>query len=443
MKQKFILMMILIALALASLAGCAGDGNSTGAVKASGRVSANEVDIGPEIGGQVVEVRVQEGDAVKAGDVLFRLDDKLLRAQEDQAKAAVQTADAALTAARAQAEAARVQQSLAIQNARLQDQKSRVDAWAADQSSEINLPIWYFQKTEQIGAAEDEVKAAETYLKDQAANLDQALNKTSNAGFVSTEKRLAGAQAAFVVAVDVLDQAKSAKNNDTLNTAATDTHDQALKDLEAAQLEYRRVVTTNTAKEVLEARSRVAIAQARLDNARDRLSALQSGDQSLQLEAARAGVTQADAVVSQTGASLAQAKAALQTITVQIEKSTVRAPVAGVILSLSLEVGEIASPGGVVLTIGQLDQVELLVYVPESVYGKVKIGQVVSIQVDSFPGKTFDGKVSAIANEAEFTPRNVQTVDGRKTTVYAVKIAVPNPDQSLKPGMPADVTIKD
>jgi HlyD family secretion protein len=83
---------------------------------------------------------------------------------------------------------------------------------------------------------------------------------------------------------------------------------------------------------------------------------------------------------------------------------------------------------------------ELTVYVPVTDLGKIKIGQQVSIQVDSFPGKSYEGVVQSIADEAEFTPRNVQTVDGRRTTVFAVKIAVANVNQELKPGMPADVT---
>jgi len=95
--------------------------------------------------------------------------------------------------------------------------------------------------------------------------------------------------------------------------------------------------------------------------------------------------------------------------------------------------------GGTVLTIGQLAEVNLIVYIPETEYGKVKIGDEVSISVDSFPGKTYKGTVTYISDQAEFTPRNVQTVEGRRTTVYAVKITVPNADLELKPGMPADV----
>jgi len=84
--------------------------------------------------------------------------------------------------------------------------------------------------------------------------------------------------------------------------------------------------------------------------------------------------------------------------------------------------------------------VNLTVYIPETDYGKVNLDDEVSITVDSFPAKNFLGTVMTISDQAEFTPSNVQTIEGRRTTVYAIKISVPNPDLQLKPGMPADVT---
>jgi len=80
------------------------------------------------------------------------------------------------------------------------------------------------------------------------------------------------------------------------------------------------------------------------------------------------------------------------------------------------------------------------VYVPEDRYGQIQLGQTAQVSVDSFPGRAFEGQVRAIANQAEFTPRNSQTVEGRKDTVFAVRLSIANPDQALKPGMPADVS---
>jgi HlyD family secretion protein len=81
------------------------------------------------------------------------------------------------------------------------------------------------------------------------------------------------------------------------------------------------------------------------------------------------------------------------------------------------------------------------VYVPESRLGQVEIGQEVAVSVDSFPERTFTGAVVAIADEAEFTPRNVQTQEERVNMVFAVDVRIPNPDHALKPGLPADAVI--
>jgi len=118
----------------------------------------------------------------------------------------------------------------------------------------------------------------------------------------------------------------------------------------------------------------------------------------------------------------------------------ITAPADGIILTQNLQPGETLSPGGVVLTLGQLQEVNLIVYIPETEYGRVKLGDLVTIAVDSFPGKTYQGTVTHISDQAEFTPKNVQTIEGRRTTVYAIKITASNPDFDLKPGMPADVT---
>lgn len=209
--------------------------------------------------------------------------------------------------------------------------------------------------------------------------------------------------------------------------------DAAESELKSAQTDYDRLLTTKAAEDVLEARARLKVAQERFDRALDYYNSLLTGDQSMQVKAAEAGVQQAEA-------ALAQAQAALAVIDVQLKKTVVTAPVDGVVLTRGIEVGETLAPGGVVITIGQLQEVELVVYIPETEYGKVNLGDQVSIAVDSFPGQTFTGSVTYISDKAEFTPRNVQTVEGRQATVYAIKLSVPNPELKLKPGMPADVT---
>ena len=151
---------------------------------------------------------------------------------------------------------------------------------------------------------------------------------------------------------------------------------------------------------------------------------------------------QAETGVAQAKAGLEQAKASVETLEVQLSKTEVYAPASGVIMARNLELGEVVGAGSSGLIIGELDEVELTVYIPEDRYGQVQLGQEATIMVDSFPGESFAGKIIRIANEAEFTPRNVQTVDGRKSTVYGVVIRVPNAEWKLKPGMPADAIIE-
>ncbi len=89
-----------------------------------------------------------------------------------------------------------------------------------------------------------------------------------------------------------------------------------------------------------------------------------------------------------------------------------------------------------------LNELTITVYVPEDQYGKIKLGQQATVTVDTFPGQTFQAEVVHISDQAEFTPRNVQTVEGRSATVYAIKLKVTDPNSQLKIGMPADVTFK-
>ncbi len=122
-----------------------------------------------------------------------------------------------------------------------------------------------------------------------------------------------------------------------------------------------------------------------------------------------------------------------------VANEQIRSSLDGVVLDRLFEPGELANPGTTLYTVGNLYTLTLTVYVPEDRYGEVMLGRTYPVTVDSFPGRVFDGKVTHIADQAEFTPRNVETVEGRKNTVFAIKLTLNNPDLALKPGMPADV----
>ena len=126
----------------------------------------------------------------------------------------------------------------------------------------------------------------------------------------------------------------------------------------------------------------------------------------------------------------------------QMQKLTVYAPMDGIVLARNVEVGEFVQPGATTFSVADLDGLTITVYVPEDQYGNISLEQAATVTVDSFAGETFEAVVIHIADQAEFTPRNVQTADGRSSTVYAIKLKVTNREGKLKIGMPADVVFK-
>lgn len=136
-----------------------------------------------------------------------------------------------------------------------------------------------------------------------------------------------------------------------------------------------------------------------------------------------------------------QAEAALSAAQERLKDTVLYAPVSGVALNRNAELGETVAPGTPVYTIGDLARPWVKVYIREPDLGLVKLGQRAEITTDSSPGKVYEGVVSYIASEAEFTPKNVQTPEERVKLVFGVKVRVKNERNELKPGMPADVRI--
>ena len=172
-----------------------------------------------------------------------------------------------------------------------------------------------------------------------------------------------------------------------------------------------------------------------------------------QLEAAaaraRAARAQADLVregataqqLQQLEAVVAQARAAADLAKLNLDRAVIKAPIRGVVLRRLEEPGSLVAPGTPVATLANLDDIWLRVYVPENQLNRVVRGMAVQVGVDAYPGRSFKAEVVRISDQAEFTPRNVQTREERATTVYAVKLQLREGlGGELKPGMPADVT---
>ena len=416
--------------------------DENGALTASGFIEATQVNIAPELAGKVTEVLVAEGDSVNAGDPLLRLDPSLLTAQRAVASAQVDSTKAALVTAEAAVASVQNQFDLTVQSAIAAQQPTTSKDWRFSAPDEFNQPAWYFTQSEELESMQTAVDIAELDLSAALENLKNVSNDLNNAEFFTAEARLADARAAFLVADQVKTAADYAAEGGALQSAADDAYNAALETLEAAQTDYNALLNTEAAEAILIARGAVAVAQLRYDTAYASLLTLQTGTNSPTVVSASKALDQAKASLEQAKAAVAQAEANLALLDTQIAKLTITAPADGVVLTRNVEVGEFVQPGATSYVIGQLSDLPITVYVPEDKYGALKLGQSATVTVDSFPGITFTATVIQISDKAEFTPRNVQTVEGRSSTVFAIKLSISNPDGQLKIGMPADVVFK-
>ena len=410
----------------------------SGNLSASGTIEATEVTLAPELAGKVLEVLVAEGDSVQAGQILMRFDDTLLQAQLEQAQAALAQAQAnydliasGLTKEQRQASIAAAQLELLNAKKALQSLYDNAGLMAAAALKEISMA------EKAIDAASDRLST----LEEGAAQAD-----------------IDAARATVTLLKDQLDKAREdyapyeKKPEDNLTRAAL------LSKVSAAQKAYdsavarlNNLLADANQLDLHNTEADLAVAQAQLADARRRSEIFKNGPDPADVALAEASITLAEAHVAVARAdpsaeqlALAQAQvdsahAALAVIQTQLDKTTIEAPSDGIILTRAVEPGEVASTGAPLLTLARLDALTLTIYLPEDRYGAVALGQTVSVTVDSFPGQTFMAKVVHIADAAEFTPRNVQTAEGRRTTVFAIKLTIDNPEGKLKPGMPADV----
>lgn len=218
----------------------------------------------------------------------------------------------------------------------------------------------------------------------------------------------------------------------------------------AARLVESHAVSTEQ-YEATQAAYQVSIARQR--EAAEQLNLVKEGPRQEQIQQARAALAQTQAqyelvktgprreTIEQARARVEQAESALRLAETRLGYAVLASPLSGIVLSENVEAGEYVAPGTPVVTVGDLENVWLRAYIQESDLGRVKVGQQVRVTTDTYPGKVYDGRVSFVASQAEFTPKNVQTQQERVKLVYRVKVDIPNPNMELKPGMPADAEI--
>ncbi len=232
--------------------------------------------------------------------------------------------------------------------------------------------------------------------------------------------------------------------------------DAAKADLANLELNYQRTKKLfdngDVARQVFDdSQLRMEAARARVASLRQRLALLEAGTRAEDIRAAEARHAQAkaNAEMMRSGmrkedirdaeARLKQAQARLDLLDVQLAEGEVKSPTDARIEVVTVRPGDLVQAGKPVARLLELDQVWVRVYIPEPEMGRVKVGQKVSVTVDSFPNRTFEGTVEQVSAQAEFTPRNVQSRSERDHQVFGVKIRVDNRDGIFKAGMAAEV----
>jgi HlyD family secretion protein len=388
MKKRIILILIVLAaVGVAAVYVFRGMGShQTGRIVVSGNIELTEVNIAFKTAGRLIERTVDEGDGVKKGQIIARLDRDQLMAQREREVAGLESA---------QTQLAQSETSLAWEKATL----------AADIE----------QRRADLGS--NEARLAE--LKNGARPQEKL-----------------DAHAAVDVAQSELDRAKrdwdraqTLYKNDDISTAQFDQYRNRWESAQAA-------VKSATEREALV-----------LAGPRAEVIRAQEG----QVERARAAVKIAEANslemkrreqdLATRRAEIARASASLAMIDSQLADTIVTSPVDGVVLVKAADVGEVLAPGTTVVTVGDIDHPWLRGYVNETDLGKIKLGAKAKVTTDSYKGRVYQGRVTFISSEAEFTPKQIQTEQERVKLVYRIKIEMENPRRELKENMPADAEI--
>jgi membrane fusion protein YbhG len=386
-KKILIPVVVLVALGVSGAVVFHGRSQAgNGRILISGNIELTEVNIAFKTAGRLIERTVDEGDAVRQGQVIARLDRDQLSRQREQSLAALASAQSQL--AQAETAASWQRETLA---ADLAQRRADLEA-AAARLREL-----------QNGARPQEIQEAKAAVENAEAEVERARRDW--------------------------DRAQVLYKNDDISTSQYD------------QFRNRH---ESTAALLKQARERSALVQA--GPRKEQIDAAAS-----QVERARASlkVGEANALelkrreqeIATRRAEIDRARAQTALVDAQLADTIAVSPVGGVVLVKSADVGEILAPGTTVVTVGDIDHPWLRGYINERDLGRVQVGAKVKVTTDSFPGRIYWGRVTFIASEAEFTPKQIQTKEERVKLVYRVKIEVDNPRHELKSNMPADAEI--
>ncbi|MGH9658090.1 MAG: efflux RND transporter periplasmic adaptor subunit [Bryobacteraceae bacterium] len=368
------------------VAACSRKNEGSG-IRFSGNIEMTEVNVGFKVGGRLSEVLVSEGEVVKKGQVIARLDREAIDRQREREVAGMASAESQLAQAATALEWSRESQAseLELRQAELAAAEARqreLEAGARPQEIREVEAATAAARSESERAAKDWERAEELFKRDDisASQHDQYRSRwrSAMAGLKQSEERLG-------------------------------------------------LVKEGARREVIEsARAQVARARAAVRRA----------------EADRLEVARREQEVATRRAEIARVRAQIALLDSQIGDTVATTPVSGVVMVKSAETGEVIAAAMPVATVGDLAHPWLRGYISERDLGRVKIGSAVKVMTDSYPGKVYQGRVSFISSEAEFTPKQIQTPEERVKLVYRIKVEVENPGGELKSNMPADGEIE-
>jgi HlyD family secretion protein len=414
--QRRVLGVTALVLVVVGLAAWAGwrfyeDRAPTDRLFASGSIQATEIDVSPKVAGRIIRLVVNEGDRVRAGQVLAELEPQEATAQVMQAQAAV---------AQAEAQVAQGQQAVLSQQQATIAQVSQAAAQVTAAGtgipqSETALAIQEQTSRQAVAAAEAQLRAAEAQVGSARSTLVTARNN------LSRQRTLFGEGAVAATQVDAVQAAYDAAV--AQNQSAADAVTQTQAAVASARASLMQVEIQRKAVEA--ARANLAQAEAGLRNA----------------ESGYTVVAQRRQALAAAQAALAQTRATLDYVRVIAGHNVIAAPRDAVVQTRNVEEGEVVAAGTPLYTLIDLRDIWLRAYVPEDQIARVKVGQIAHVSIDSFPGRVFEGRVEEISSRGEFTPGNVQTREDRVKLAFSVKIRLTNSDDRLKPGMPADAEI--
>ena len=352
----------------------------------SGNMELEEVTIAFKTAGRLLERTVDEGDAVKKGQVIARLDRDQLLMQRDREAAGLASSESQL---------AQAQTAVEYQRASL----------AADiETRQADLTSMQARFAElQNGARPQEKLDARAAVDAASSELDRAKRDW--------------------------ERAQTLYKNDDISTAQFDQYRNRFENAQAVlkQLQEREaLVLAGPRVEQIHAQ------QGQVERARGAVK---------MAEASQLELKRREQEITTRRAEIARSRASLALIDTQLADTVVTSPVDGVVLVKAADAGEVLAPGTAVVTVGDIEHPWLRGYINETDLGRVKLGSKARVTTDSYPGKVYNGRVTFIASEAEFTPKQIQTQQERVKLVYRIKIEVENPGRELKSNMPADAEI--